>query len=264
MITMVPITEQEKALSYSKYFFQPMAEIPADKIAIWKGPAADPSLATPIEDRNLFLDEASMPLEMGFCVAPNGTGFVSNTTFMPNVTPEMIDWWFGWHSVTSDLRYKMWDPDDHYHARASNPDYVKDPNVPLAEKTWGMTHHILEDIGFGPDELFLNFKKPSDLGYDMSKIGKPGCGAMVCANGEGGLLAIMTHKAMETEGGILFKSHFWMGYKLMDDGSLVSVIPEGESVPEAAPRALFGHNIKEYANLAVILPQVYAEEKDNW
>ena len=33
---------------------------------------------------------------------------------------------------------------------------------------------------------------------------------------------------------------------------------------EMLPRALFGHNIKEYANLAAVLPEIYAEEKDNW
>jgi hypothetical protein len=27
---------------------------------------------------------------------------------------------------------------------------------------------------------------------------------------------------------------------------------------------LFAHNLKEFTNLAAILPLVYAEEKDNW
>ena len=35
---------------------------------------------------------------------------------MPGVTSEMLDWWFPWHSVGSDLRYKIWDPEDHYFA----------------------------------------------------------------------------------------------------------------------------------------------------
>jgi len=176
----------------------------------------------------------------------------------------MFDWWFGWHSVGSDLRYKLWDPEDHFYARASDPSYVLDPKVPNSQKTWGMTHTILEDIGMGPDEIQLVFKKPSDLGYDMSKIGKPGCAAIVCAAGKGSVTAIMTHKAVIAEGGIQFKSAFWLGYSTNEKGELVKVLPDGVRIPEAAPRSLFGHNIKEYSNLASILPEIYAEEKNNW
>ena len=49
-----------------------------------------------------------------------------------------------------------------------------------------------------------------------------------------------------------------------EQGRLVKLLPEGAAVPEMAPRALFGHNIKEFTNLAAILPELYAEEKDHW
>ena len=55
-----------------------------------------------------------------------------------------------------------------------------------------------------------------------------------------------------------------MGYGMDDQGNLVKLLPEGVSVPEMGPRALFGHNIKEFTNLASLLPELYAEEKDNW
>ena len=215
--------------------------------------------------RNLFLDKVTPGIDTGFCVAENGTGFVANSTFMSGVTGAMFDWWFGWHSVGSDLRYKLWDRDDHFYARADNPDYVRDPGVPNNQKTWGMNHHILEDIGLGgPEELLLSFKKPSDMGYDMSKIGLPGCASIVCAVGQGSAPAVMTHKCVEAEGGIWFRSRFWMGYSIDDSGKAVKLVPDGQRIPEMMPRALFGHNIKEYANLAAILPEIYSEEKDNW
>lgn len=259
---MVEITQEEAKLPYAKYFYRDLAPIPPEKLAVWQGPMADPALATPLERRNDFLD-GNVKLEVGFTIAPNGTGFVANSTYMPDVTPEMFDWWFGWHSVGSDLRYKIWDKEDHYHARAMDPAYVLDPSVPNNQKTWGVTHDILEDIGMGPDPLQLAFQKPSDIGYDMSKIGTPTCTTMVCAVGKSGCPAVMTHKAVAAEGGIWFKSHFWIGYGL-EDGRLVKLLPDGASVPEMMPRALFGHNIKEFANLASILPELYAEEKDNW
>ena len=259
----VTLTEEERALPYAKYFDRPLAPIPQEKLDIWNGPMADPALATPIERRNDFLD-GNVALSIGFTVAPNGTGFVANSTFMPGVTPEMFDWWFGWHSVGPDLRYKLWDKEDHYYARAMTPDYVLDPKVPNREKTWGVTHDILEDIGLGAEPLKLTFFKPSDLGYDMTKIGTPTCSTMVCAVGVSGSPAVMTHKAVAAEGGIWCQSHFWMGYGLNEDGAIIQLVPDGQSVPESFPRALFGHNIKEFSNLAALLPELYAEEKDHW
>lgn len=258
----VVITEEERHLPYAKYFYQDMAPIPQDKLDIWHGPMADPALATPVERRSDFLDEGRVALEVGFTVAPNGTGFVANSTFMPGVTPEMFDWWFGWHCVGPDLRYKIWDRDDHLQARAIQADYVLDPAVHWREKTWGVTHDIMEDIGLGMERLLLQFCKPSDLGYDMSKVGTPSCAAMVCAVGRSSSPALMTHKAVPAEGGIWFKSHFWMGYGLDEAGQLVKLVPDGQAVPEMVPRALFGHCIKEFSNLAAILPSLYAEEKD--
>lgn len=55
---------------------------------------------------------------------------MANRTYMPGVTVDMMDWWFPWHSVGSDLRYKIWDPKDHYFARADRTAYVLDPGFP--------------------------------------------------------------------------------------------------------------------------------------
>lgn len=257
------ITAEEEKLSYSKYYHLPLAKIPQEKLDIWNGPAANPVGALAIEDRNLFLEEEVPGFQTGYCVKENGTGYVANSTYMPGVTPEMFDWWFGWHSVGSDLRYKIWDKEDHYHARADKLEYVKDPSIPCSQKTWGVNHDILEDIGMGPEPLLLRFKKPSDLGYDMSKIGTKGCAAMVCAVGEGSAPAVMIHKCREVAGGIMFESRFWMGYGLKA-GRIGKLIPDGVAIPEAIPKMLFGHNIKEFSNLAAILLQIYAEEKNNW
>ena len=56
----------------------------------------------------------------------------------------MLDWWFPWHSVGSDLRYKIWDPEEHCFARADRVDYVCDPEAPMNQKTWGVSHYIIE------------------------------------------------------------------------------------------------------------------------
>jgi hypothetical protein len=197
----------------------------------------------------------------GYGIAPDGTGFVANTTYMPGVTTEMLDWWFPWHSVGSDLRYKVWDPEDHYFARADRADYVVDPSVPMNQKTWGVNHYIMEDIGPGPEFLKLCFKRPADFGYDESLIGTEKCASMVCAVGESSCAAAMTHKWYPYKDGVMFESRFWIGFGYVD-GKIVKGLPEGASIPEVLPKALFGHNIKEFTNLAAILPGIYAEQKD--
>ena len=258
------LTAEEEKLPYAKYFHQPLAAIAQEKLDIWRGPIAPAESVLPIEARAKLQDAEVPGLESGFAVAANGTGFVANKMFMPGVSAEMIDWWFGWHSVTSDLRYKLWDHDDHYYARADKPDYVKDPSVPPAQKTWGVNHNVRENIGLGPSDLFIRFRRPAELGFDEAKIGTPDCLAMVSASGLGDTPAIMVHMAKAAEGGIDFYSRFWMGYSLEDNGEIVKLIPDGVSIPEMVPRALYGHSIKEYSNLAAILPSLYAEEKDNW
>ena len=85
----VVITQEEKALPYAKYFYQDLAPIPQEKLDIWHGPMADPALATPVERRNDFLEEGKVALKVGFTVAPNGTGFVANSTFI--ITPYNVD-----------------------------------------------------------------------------------------------------------------------------------------------------------------------------
>lgn len=255
----VGVSFEEQQLPYYKYFLQNLAPIPQDKVEIWKNGQPDGRRGVPAQERNRFLAGTDGDwCQLGYGVQDDGTGYVCNTTYMPGVTSEMLDWWFPWHSVGSDLRYKIWDPEDHYFARADNAAYVCDPAVPMNQKTWGVNHYILEDVGFGPDFVKLCFKSPTDFGYDQALVGTDTCASLVCAVGEGSCPAAMTHKWYPYQDGVLFCSRFWIGYGMVE-GKLVKVLPEGVRLPDFVPQNLFGHNIKEFSNLAAILPQVYAE-----
>ncbi|MCD8019096.1 MAG: phloretin hydrolase [Clostridiales bacterium] len=259
----VGVSKEEKQLSYYRFFEQDMAPVPEEKLAILKHGQSEVK-AVPIAQKNLFLTgEDAEYCQTGYGLMEDGTGFVCNATYMPGVTSEMLDWWFPWHSVGSDLRYKIWDPEEHYFARADRADYVCDPSVPVNQKTWGVSHYIIEDVGPGPDFLKLNFKRPKDFGYDETNIGTTYCRSLVCAVGEGGCPAAMTHKWYPYEDGVMFCSRFWIGMGYVN-GEVVKVLPDDAKVPEIVPRSLFAHNIKEFTNLAAILPQVYAENKDNF
>lgn len=254
----VGVSQEEKQLSYFKFFERDLAPVPEEKLQILAGgPSGKPGV--PFEQKQLFLKGKDTEYcQTGYGVHEDGTGFVCNTTYMPGVTGEMLDWWFPWHSVGSDLRYKIWDPEDHYFARADNAAYVCDPSVPMNEKTWGVNHYIMEDVGPGPEFLKLCFKSPADFGYDPSAVGSETCQSMVCAIGESTCAAAMTHKWYPYKDGVMFCSRFWIGLGVVD-GKIVKTLPEGVRIPDIMPKGLFAHNIKEFTNLASILPEVYKE-----
>ena len=258
----VGVSKEERALPYFRFFERDMAQIPAEKLALIDKPSTIE--AVPFEQRNDFLRGADENYcQVGYGVASNGTGFVCNETYMPGVSGEMLDWWFPWHSVGSDLRYKIWDPEDHYFARADNAAYVCDAAVPVNQKTWGVNHYVLEDIGYGASFLKIQFKRPRDFGLDEGLIGGAKCQSLVAGIGDGECAAAMIHKWYPHGEGVMFCSRFWVGYA-WQDGEIVCTLPAGAKVPVEVPRGLFTHNIKEFTNLAAILPEVYAENKENF
>ena len=68
----------------------------------------------------------------------------------------------------------------------------------------------------------------------------------------------MTHVWAPYKDGVLFRSRFWIGYALVD-GEYRKILPEGVRVPDVVPQGLFAHNIKEFTNLAAILPPLWQE-----
>jgi len=110
--TKVGVSQEEKRLSYYKYFEQDLAPIPVEKLAFLNEQSK--ARCIPFEEKNSFLAGTDTDCcQLGYGVNPDGMGFVCNETYMPGVTVEMMDWWFPWHSVGSDLRYKIWDPADY-------------------------------------------------------------------------------------------------------------------------------------------------------
>ena len=197
----------------------------------------------------------------------DGSGYIANHTIMPDVTVEMFDWWFAWHGL-GELRYTLWDPEDHYCACSMNLAQGRSDKLSLKERYWNITHRIKEDVGAGPDELFACFRKLSEMGFDESKIGTKACGTIVTANS--GILndpmassEVMCHFVREIDGGIELRSRFWLGYHIIG-GKPVKILSDDETTPLMKAKLLLAHNMKEFPNLADLLPKIYPEEKDNW
>lgn len=258
------LTEEERNIPYAKYYDLPIADVPQEKKDILQQGPMNFMDALPIERRMELFSPGYQKVETGYCVMEDGTGYLANLTKMPGVTPEMFEWWFAWHAL-EDMRYRIWDPEDHFYARQQNPEKVLNPNVPMREKTWGTTHVVMEDVGLGASDLTLKFFYPQEFGYDESRVGTKECATMFSAMGHSpvAVSTIMTHFVRETTEGIELRTRFWIGYKL-DNGNVIKVIPDGIQVPVEVVRCLFTHGIKEFGHLSTILPLVYEENKDKW
>ena len=267
------LTPEEKAKPYSKYFYRKPAPPAPEKLAVMDKPI-DPSKALPIERINDLLNPGYFEVEAGWCVLPNGAGYVANHTSMPGVTVDMINWWFAWHSL-EDLRYKIWWPDGHFGISLSDKDRAKvlDPSRPMPMRFQGVTHFVIENVG-GPsaEKIAISFMTPEDVGFDMSRFKSPNVGTIAAANGASLMLdpppgvpnfkspAFMCHFIREISGGIELRTRFWMGYHILNKKPYL-LLPADVRLPEMVPAGLARHNVYEYANLASFLPEIYREQR---
>jgi hypothetical protein len=265
------LSAAEKARPYAKYYYQPSApQAPhhAELLADLK--PLDPTMAGRIQDANDMLDPGYLPGENGYCVMPDGSGYVALLHKMSGATPEMFDWWFAWHGL-EDLRYKIWFPE--YHIAAQVDDDARatilDPATPLPLKFQGITHHVVEDIGGGVlNAVDISFLTPEDFGFDMNRFRPPNAEALAAANvlakpvgapaDEPALPVAFVHLVRNIPGGIEVRNRFWIGYQIVDKKPVL-MLPPGFSIPEEAAQGLFLHDVQEFANLAAILPQLFAE-----
>jgi hypothetical protein len=277
MTKLEELTPEEKARPYSKYYYLPLAEPNAELKAAREMPPMDPSKAQMPQNINYFLDPGYFEVETGYCVLPNGAGYLSVNNKMPGVTADMINWWFAWHSL-EPLRYKIWYPPGHKKAIVNERARKRllDPSTPAPLKFQGITHQVVEGISDSPPaHLWINFLPPEEMGFDMTRFHSPNVETVVGGFGinagtfdvpppsfvRGG--SIMMHFVRAIPDGIEFRTRFWIGYRFVDRVP-VCVLPPGIAIPENVPRGLFQHNIDEFSNLGSFLPQIYREEHENW
>jgi phloretin hydrolase len=105
------LTAEEKARPFAKYFYDEIEMPDPAHYAMMEIPC-DPAQAITPEQINDLLDPGYLAVEIGWCNLPNGAGFIANKIVYPEVTAEMIDWWFAWHPL-EDLRYRIWYPPQH-------------------------------------------------------------------------------------------------------------------------------------------------------
>jgi hypothetical protein len=264
------LTPEEEARPFAKYYYEPLKQPDPAHYAAMETPI-DPALAYGPEEINRLLDVEALRkgVEVGWCNLPNGAGYIANTILYPDVTPEMIDWWFAWHPL-EDLRYRIWYPPQHAGIMLSPLDRARilDPDIPMREKNWGVTHYVTENCDCGMENVDISFRSPADMGFDMERFDKV---AATFAGGAGWAVtvnkcdtsitapAIMCHMFYKEPGGLRHRTRFWMGYRFTEQGKPELCLPPGVAVPAEAVQGLARHNVKEFTRYGDFLPRIYKE-----
>lgn len=166
-------------------------------------------------------------METGYTRVPGGWT-INVLTDMPNVTAEMWDWWFGWHSCES-ARYKLWHPDAHQFT-AVGENRSTDRSLTDRQRYTDNVSYADEYVGGTLQRLAIRFFDPTRLGFD-----KPGPGStVICARV--GLsqypvaMGWLIHQVRPTEHGSEMRSRFFLNDSQLLDLPAHSVPGRGASL----------------------------------
>ena len=258
-----PLTRNEKTLPEAKYYYKPIARPPKEVMDAIDNKPMDPALAIPVERMEEVIFSDKLPVERGWCVMPNGSGYVVGTTPFPGSTPEMLPWWFSWFPLDS-LRQKMWCPEQHQGQIAAVPTRarLRDYSLPPKERVVGARWYGL-DTGMSPESnidpginSYILVSAPEDFGLDSKAIEDTGS-TIMCMNGVPN--ASFIHVAHPTDYGFELRSHMWFGYQFKDKKPVLNETLPPREVMANLCHNQFYHLLDEYYRLADILPDVYNE-----
>lgn len=268
-MALVPIKEEDKKKSYYKYYEMGIAEVSKEDLDFIEKSEGTVDECLEPEDCIKLLSEDIIPAKMGYYPTKDKGLLISGNIPMPDVTADMLYWWFAWHGL-DPFRYAIWDPEDHFGLKINELGRQRalDPSVPVPEKNWGATHIVDESCGGPAIEITIAFKDPKEFGFDSEAVKNSSCEFIVCANCINGPLKIpvtMIELAKKIDGKMMFEARFWLGYH-MEGGKPVFKMPVLDKLPkedtDMIAKGLLAHNIKEFSNLNKILPSVYEENKN--
>lgn len=244
---------------YARFYNPVIAPLqPQVAEALLIGPQAD-ELFPPASAAGSLAEPGYWPVETGYARPPDGSIRVFCLMQMPGISPEMWDWWFGWHGCEA-LRYKLWHPKAHIAARwADGGD---------DESYIGRTSLITEYLGPRLVKGAISFVRPAAMGLDEARLAAQGEVAICARVGVPGTAlkgGWLLHQLRPVEGGCEMRSRMWMGGANTAIGDHPGLL--GRGVARAirplaarllpAPADLPVHNAQEMAHLAGLLPELF-------
>lgn len=252
-----PLSPEEEKLSMAKYYYRPLPLLdPVYEMALKACPLKPEEIPQPEKWYDLLLTEGYNGTEFGYGMMENGAGYLAVYT-VSHTPEEMSRWWGKWMGTRpksspdgqGNICYKLWCPPDHFdldHSRGYGRESLDlgqgDPqedifNYPLDAKALGLTDEKAAELAAAGIKY--------NIGYE--KFDHPG-----------------THLCLRfsrrlPDGGVESIGREWLGYQVVD-GKIVR--DEETPVTEEYLRKIVIHNVTESHRLEEILPDLYAEYKD--
>jgi hypothetical protein len=230
---------------FSRRFYRwEVPELPPHVVEAIAAGVSDDMDGIGLADMPRLVAPGSLEVEIGAARLSDGGISVAVHTVWPGTTPEMIDWWFGWHLARTE-RYKLWHPQAHVFSQPkfdlSHVDGLTDRERYLGNTSW-----VDEYIGPFLSRLAITFHSPSDLGLTDDVLAAGGFGTAICAvttdSDHGHQLANLVHAVRRTETGSEMKSRFVFG----------------PGTPDFLAGPMIDHCWTEMTHLARFLPQLFA------
>ena len=263
------LTAEERKCPLAKYYDIPMSMPDPLTMQIANGGPMDPQdVPAPQNFPQLMLPpETYGKIEMGYCVLPDGTGYLAvYKRFDPRITPEMRRWYMRWmnHYCKSavpgqgNLRYKIWNPIehiDHHYVNGRDDSEGISTLEPLdlgaGEEAIGSTHYSL------PESEYQRYGVSAEA---LAAYKALGCSIRIAWESfdiPGSHFCVGVTRPHPL-GGFEQLTREWMGWRPVDG----RIVRDDYPVTEQYLRNVMIHNIMELNHFVKFLPELYKEYKD--
>lgn len=257
------LSETEKQSTPFADFYDFPINLPTEEqiLALMPGNQMAPSLSlSPAEYGKMFA-EGYLECENGYCVRPEGYGYSAVDIKMPDVTPEIFQFWQKWYTLIP-CHYKIWLPDVHIVQ-------YSDPQKHSAIENLGWGNVSLDMAGYGKPLSYADFGITDPKALDPNFIACIGS-CMTIREKESWFqeqpepypLMVMLNYLRHYENGIENRVRVWMGIHYVDG----KIIPEQVDYPVPMVdrvRGMACHNAWEWSRMATLAPALYQYCKEH-
>ncbi|MEM6726013.1 MAG: hypothetical protein AAF598_18370, partial [Bacteroidota bacterium] len=206
----------------------------------------------PLEKMTDLEQAGDLSQETGYAVKEDGSIMVAVKTLMPNTTPKMWDWWFGWHG-SDNKRYKLWHPGAHLSAEWEDG---RSDNCYI-----GRTSIIREYIGATSLDAAIQFKSPLEFGFSHDAVNRSDQALYICAKIGHPQFPVdygyLVHQVRVMTNGTEMRSRFWMSGQFVSartdnflNKAAVKILQKFKTLPDSFGQDLMIHCAEEMRHLA--------------
>lgn len=266
------LTVREAELPYAKFYNYPTVPAgPAIVKAFENGPIAVSAAVLPQNINEIFVnpgDKAKHGYALIPCEGAQDGGYLTFQTEFPQTRLDMLQWWFAWRGLES-INYTIANSRCNHSIAMSEPDKkkIRADYLPDEAKTRGIIQSAVKDTGkCGLEDFIIHFVRPEDMEIDTSHLADPKVAFFggwwmredrQCNDPYKKAIDMFTHICRETRSGVDVNTYVWAGYRCLK-GKNRRMDSYGPEIDGAYVKQLGLAYAQEMANLASILPQLYA------